>query len=348
MTEINLFQIPDFLKNTHLGKTFLSEANEYEIGSKEWIFAMGETQTVKFFAKTDEIKNLDEFYNLIEVCLYWDDNFITPSIYVYFLLNKEECVTKLVDEYMKKANLSYEIIRNYYEEYKSLVSSYYNDIEGKYSGIIGNVFSFFVLNKFGISETRDVLILIEHFIDYYHELEPLKQIIIILTQFHELYDEQKEHINEIPLIPFKSQIFNKNYHKKYRVSIINNGSTINVAYDYNISFDIYGLNFSLILAFINSLKSNKTKKPIPFNYGFTTNKLIYSPINEYPWKIAFGSLTINELTNYDGYFEEDMYLNDILQQLIYQRDELIKTEFKNYAGREDKYIMIGRNLMEFV
>lgn len=114
MIKINLFQIPCFLKKSDVGRELLSKSNEFQIGSKEWIYLMSDIVLVPIFAKSDEINNIGDFANLIEVCEYWGIPY-TASIFIYFTKYNHECNNMyFLSRYLNLYNKNFNDVRELY------------------------------------------------------------------------------------------------------------------------------------------------------------------------------------------------------------------------------------------
>ena len=121
MIQINLFQIPCFLKKSFLGKELLRESENYIVGSPDWIKSMSKTVSIKYFVSSYEINSMEEFLNLIDVCNYWGLNYCA-SIFVYYLENDFEneniCREKLALKYFDLFNVTKDDMRNLFLKLK--------------------------------------------------------------------------------------------------------------------------------------------------------------------------------------------------------------------------------------
>lgn len=318
---------------------------------------MQEVVEVPYFSETDIIINIEDFTNLIQVSLYWgqEEKFIPASIYVYYLLHENECMAKLANIFLEKENLNYDLISEYYNEYDKLDADAKEHIiftkGDQYKGILKDLFLYFAIEGI-IDNEYDVFNFIKSCSHYYPYTEPLKQIIIDLSHFSKIYQNRKEYINDLPLVPLKSHILNKNYFDRY-VLTVNLKARKNPYFPVIINVQINSVyidtveivDFKFLLAMINNLKTDNEDEPKGFNIGIKNNNIKYDH-GSCDYRIKIGRVWIYE-PEIEINDDENYFFNNILNELIKIRDFLLKTrsELNSYVGKEDKYYLENDDLI---
>ena len=130
---INLFEIPKWLKKAGFFKDFFDNVSKYKKGSEKWLELMSEDIFINHFKENDEIKDFNDFKNVLNVCNYLD-NKLPLSFYWYAYENNEN-----VMDYFKKRDDIYDndiimeindnnyIIENKYKFIKYLKKNNYDN-----------------------------------------------------------------------------------------------------------------------------------------------------------------------------------------------------------------------------
>lgn len=214
MVEINLFEIPDFLRDSELGVNLLEESRDYKVGSYDWIRSMRKMVEVKIFAENDEVNNIEEFENLIDVCDYWGRP-ICASIYIYYLRNRSECDLILIKRYFP----DYERVKYISEEVNRTIRivhwAYICDEPGKYIKNLSLEEEDLIRRMLMYSITKGVDLLLgsvqvmeddkylyEKGEKFSNDKIKLFTLHSMLSEFVDKYKNRSDIIENIPLIPF--------------------------------------------------------------------------------------------------------------------------------------------------
>lgn len=267
MTEISLFEIPEFLKQSEQGKIYLERANLYPIGSEEWIDEMREKFVVSYFAKDDVINDIKDFSNLIDVCNYWSANFCA-SLFVYYMFKKKECNECLIDKFLYYNNMNFAEFIKF--EYKYALEKYKND--DVMTDVINDLTEH---GKYTIEETIDGFDGIINFLlsnieeglnrQITNEEKSILELFIKLDGFEFRNRDRIDIIYKIPIIPYGDyEIMGENYNDRYsfdssNIIFINGNSYANFQiYEVNRKIlDFQISNYKVIFALRNSISRSK-------------------------------------------------------------------------------------------
>jgi len=327
MVRINLFQIPKFLENTKMAQFLLENSKNFEVGSEEWINEMKETNNVEYFVETDQIDSVSYFIKLLEVCIHWGqgEKFYTPSLYVYYLLNRDICFKKLIDICLKKRDLSLEILNDMYNEWTESGDINIPDLKHKLITYFSNA---------GPIENEENVYSFLMMIEYYSDLEPIREIITEFEHFNKMYKNRKEYIRDLPLIPFDNTILNDKYYDRY---------IFNGLYNPDRQIKI------IIKIYINSLKIGYFRiKKFESLLGIITNfkyredielhDIFYSPEAS---EITFNKLDIDN---------EEFFIDNIIDELIKIRDLFLKMypSLQTYKNKLDNYKIVDESVVNII
>lgn len=219
MIWITLFQIPDFLKVSKMGKNLLNAANELVLGSDEWIDEMRIVQKVKYFAKDEIINNISDFDNLIKVCDYWDLPY-SSSIFIYGLLHEKSCNTYLVNNFLNFynhdiesfLNLNYASEKEKYHKndlFRILLENYENN-----NLKLDDDVSFLRAFDIFIEDNIENILQNDYMMD--NEVRTILELYNNLWDFVRLYGDRRDIIDEIPILPYNKEknIMGEHYNDK--------------------------------------------------------------------------------------------------------------------------------------
>lgn len=100
---INLFEIPEWLKESGLTKQLMENLTDLEVGSSKWIEEMSKTLIIEEMPpKTDKINNINDFLSVINASNYWLYNYLELqyplSVYIYSYINRKEVLKVLMEK----------------------------------------------------------------------------------------------------------------------------------------------------------------------------------------------------------------------------------------------------------
>lgn len=329
---VRLCEVPEFMRKGEFVRGLYEDA-ELCLKSKNydgWFNIMMEEYEFKYFAETDEVSNLHEFWNLIKVCefLCLDYN---VNIFKYFLLNKDACTYLILEEYMYLFGYTFDKLRKLYNEIIKNPNKLNNYIEG-INNIEYNILYYFkyefdyeiAINPDEISN-EELLSVFNIFIEndwYVYRLVNLSndkiqlgKLLIDLNKFEKLYRTRKDKIDFHPVIPINGKIMNEYYMDKYFFDVfyVANRIYINVyvnsVYIYNFYIDDYRYVFTIV----DGLKKGKINiESESFNMTYN-NDLGHLTING---KVLINFNPINDDNNINLF-------KDVLEQFENLKSELI-------------------------